>query len=242
MKHPHLLLLFSIAACLAGSIAAAEARGAELFITGWERYGGGVSARVWNGSYWISKIYQTGSFRARLDDVLLAYPLYCVDLVNSFSMGQGWNVDLIPVPPDPASPPPWNTGELAWVYQHYGKGIPSYDAYKAGGVQVAIWEVVADRFWRTNWAHGLHWYSSGDFWCEDYNTSIGQYATTVLTDLYQHYTPGDAGIYFKPVGALDDLSGQGQFGGSPPVPEPAAALLLAVGLAGTALWRRAHRR
>jgi hypothetical protein len=239
------------------------ANAGTLQLTNWLAYGGGasVSAKYWDGTTIRSQsgTYGVGNFAAKYDGVVVSSPLYCLDVFHTFStIGQVWN-NITPqiIPPDPANPPPWNTSEAAWAYDKYGD--VGTDGVKAAGVQLALWEISHELSWRANYSSaGWNAAKTGSgAGYSDFAASValgsgmGQYATTILSDVYSHFTAGQRLTYYNPQGAdlkRDYVGMQGFVGDAEPtnftdVPEPTGLALLGfVLLTGAGLsWRKRSR-
>ncbi len=209
-----------------------------LQITGWLTSPTNASITVYDPLIgWNSGTYGVGSFTWKFNHITQSSSLYCLDIFHSFSFGQQWMVDVLPIPPDPN--PPYNTDEAAWIYQNYGQ---SHDAVTAQGTQLALWEVSHEQDWLDHYTASDWWkpgdQESGDFYINSVSSAARNKATEILSDVFER--PGPLGAhanYYKPV---DAHYGQGQIGN---IPEPGVLILLGTGLVSVAgaTWRRRRR-
>jgi PEP-CTERM motif len=180
--------------------------------------------------------------------------LFCLDLFHTFSgTPASWEVTRTIIPPNPQNPPPWNTHEAVWAYHRFNDLGWSLDGTKAAGLQLALWEISHDQDWRTKYGQSVNWYSanasgSSDFSITQANSTVLNYATSVLDDVYSASMSSVQHAYYydpAPLGGDDlEYSGkQGFVGKSPEVPEPSTVLLLGLGIvvATGATWRRRAR-
>ncbi len=176
--------------------------------------------------------------------------LFCVDIFHTFSSGQNWQSIRYEVPSDPVSPPPWNTDHAAWLYQTYVDGATS--AAKAGGLQLALWEVTHQEDWYSggyNASGPNAWYSQGNFKVNSTNSTQLAEATSYLSALSAAIGSGAVAsegyqAYYYRDSAHDPGGqdrGQGQIGD---VPEPSTMLIIGLGFLAAAggTWRRRSNR
>ncbi len=221
--------------------AQAEAPYHDLTIAGWM-----VGNRV---AYTSFGNFYAGAFTWAWDGgpVNTSSPLYCLDLLHSFSGTPAtWQVTRLVVPPDPSFPPPCNTDHAVWIYYHYGTAAQlatsSDKATRAAAVQVALWEVSHDQTWSTI---NSGWLSSGTFRWTGATSAVSTQADDILASLYGaldaegRVMPPRPGYWYQPKDWPDPEVGQGQLGESP-VPEPGIIVLLGLGLvaAGGTAWRK----
>jgi hypothetical protein len=241
-----LLVLVGVHVMAALAVGSAQATSSTLNITGWMAGGGGlaISARYGAGpTDVLVGTYGAGSFAWKLDGVQQYTPLYCLDVFHSFHFGNTWEVEKIIVPPDPPNPPPFNTAEASWIYHKYGF---TNNGTEAGGVQLALWEIGHEQFWRTDYHDwGGQWWKKGNF---KYTGGVGAapflHAKSIIDDLYVNFDLDDAGhsIYYQPTPYNgNNYYYQGQLGA---MPEPGVLALLGTGLVSFAgaLFRKRPRR
>jgi len=166
--------------------------------------------------------------------------LFCVDLDHTFGWSDSWYTYREVVPPDPASPPPFNTKDAMYAYFTYRpnwSGSGTAGKQWAAGTQMALWEITQE----SSWSYSSNWYSTGMFQDDtDYhgNDAIRQNADTILqaVDSWSG-TPTQYGYYYQPT---DAPPGQGFIGD---VPEPGTLFLMGGGMlvAGVLAWRKRRR-
>ncbi len=237
--------------CLA--LAPASADFGTLTLSGWLAYGGGTYVNamytdVHASPQTINGLFGTGSILGHFQNELPAGPLYCLDLFHTFTdVTTNWAVERMVVPPDPPFPPPWNTAEVAYAY-HTFKDY-SYDAEKAAGLQLALWEISHEQAWRTNFNYST-WYqyqehSGSEFWAtvNQSTGSKGYWASEILQDVYTNFPTSNAGslYYYQPTLGYPNYEGAQGFVGD--VPEPGTLMMLGAGLLlGTGFaWRNRRR-
>lgn len=238
-------VLFCLVVGLALVAFQAGAAGAQtiyhMWIQGFMVYSANAHLDVFDGTETHHVHCGVGSLLGTLDGNLLNHPLYCLDIFHSFHFGEHWDVTRELIPPDPLTPPPYNTAEAAWIYQQHGR--VETEAHKVGGIQLALWEISHDANWRTNWGSG-NWWATGDLKYTDGATSMRDYATVLLADLRVRDPNNlDAqAYYYEPwPRSGNDYYGQGQVGD---VPEPGVLMLLGTGLVGIAAvsWRNRRKK
>ena len=177
-------------------------------------------------------------------------PVYCLDVFHSFGWGSSvWEADRLVVPPDPISPPPWNTDHAAWLYNAYAGG--AITANEAGALQIALWEVTHDQSWRSGFSTAT-WYNTCDFrfvgasvdfaarrtragaMLDALNGSILGGGDSWVSGYAHYYRPSD----FDPDDP-EEYHGQGMIG---EIPEPSVLLVLGLGLATAGGLRLRRRR
>jgi len=214
----------------------------DLTIAGWM-----VGNRV---AYTNMGNFYAGAFTWAWDGgpVNTSSPLYCLDLLHSFSgMPATWQVTRHLVPPDPNSPPPCNTDHAVWIYYNHGSAAQLAKAAdqgtRAAAVQVALWEVSHDQAWNTT---SSGWLATGAFkWTGSTASAVCTEATDILASLYGvldgegRVTPPRPGYWYQPKDWPDPEVGQGQLGETP-IPEPGIIVLLGLGLVavGGTAWRK----
>ena len=223
----------------------------------WLSYGG--SARVearYNGSTVFSPngAVGLGSFHGTYTEdgtSVNTGAIYCVDLFHSFSgTPASWEVTRRVIPPDPINPPPWNTHEAVWAFHKYNGLGWSANGTKAAGLQLALWELTHDQDWRIKYSQSTQWYDansngSSDFYITQVNSTIRDYATNILDDVYSVPEVGiEYAYYYDPAPSgnpMADYTGMQGFMGE--VPEPSTFLLMGMGLlaAAGAAYRRRNR-
>jgi len=231
-----LLIGLSVAAALLLVAGTASATTGILHITGWLTSPTNANVTVYDPVMGTNTgTYGVGSFTWKFNNVVQSCPLYCLDVFHSFQFGQIWEVDVIPIPPDPE--PPYNTAEAAWIYYNHGRH--DLDATTGQAVQLALWEVSHEQDWREHYNPSSWWQTGdndgGDFAINSVSAGARTKATDILNDLFAVEDPeGFSANYYKPVSA--DL-GQGQIG---EIPEPGILILLGTGLVSVAgaTWRR----
>lgn len=239
--------------CLA--LAPASADFGTLTLSGWLAGGGGtyVNAMYTDASASpqnIDGLFGTGSILGHFENELPAGPLYCLDIFHSFTdVTTSWDVERMVVPPDPENPPPWNTAEAAYAY-HTFKGY-SYNATKAAGLQLALWEISHEQAWRSHFTYSGWYLEQGgytsEFWAPNisHESGKGMYASQILQAVYDwNFDPTEpAGslYYYQPTEGYPDYEGAQGFVGD--VPEPGTLMMLGAGLLlGTGLaWRNRRR-
>ena len=113
------------------------------------------------------------------------------------------------------------------MYSHYGTGIGSGEAYKAAGVQLALWEISHDQGWRTHFSVDT-WYRSGKFQYTGGATEMRDYASLILDQVYNNTgAAGGHATYYQSLPQDRAAYGQGYLGA---IPEPTTMVLLGVGL------------
>lgn len=212
-------------------------------------YVNAVYQSVSTGQEEVDGFFGTGSILRHFEDELPAGPIYCLDLFHSFSdVTTTWDVERRIVPPDSSNPPPWNMDQAAFAYQfeHY-----SYEAEKAAGLQLALWEISHEQGWWDAFTYGGWFVHDGtynsEFWAMvNTNTGTkGYYASEILQYVKLNFetAPATSAHYYYPVWVNPDYEedAQGFIGDGP---EPGTLMMFGAGLlfgAGTA-WRRRRRQ
>lgn len=201
----------------------------------------------WNPSIYTS-IYSgaTGPFAWSFNGQAQDTPVYCMDIFHYFFFDEPFSVNVYSIPPDPPSPPPYNTDHAAWVYETYGsKAVLDLVAdddertIRAAAVQTALWEISHDELW---YDHSSNWLELGDFHLLDHplnNADVISGANDILIALHSELNaagefPSWAGTatWYDPIGYENPGDGQGVIGDreSPIIPEPTALALVGVSL------------
>lgn len=180
--------------------------------------GGGWMAARWNGAH-IS-------------------PLFCVDIYSTFSIPAGWQANRQWVPPDPPSPPPFDTADLSYIYYNYANSWEN-DPDWAQAIQLAMWEISqeADPVNGYDWRHGYDshtWMTSGNFQVAGGASAVYAHATEVLDGIQGGPLGGRHIWWYQPTSGY----GQGLLGDD--IPEPSSLCLLGVLIIGSAgvAWRK----
>ncbi len=168
--------------------------------------------------------------------------IYCVDLFDTFGLGQAWYVNryVIP-PPDPQYQPPYALGDMAWSYHAY-KSLFMSDAHWATGYQLALWEISNEtNGWRDGGVYDPNWATTGSFRVDP--TSVDPLALADADAVLQNtilHNGGGTLYHYVPRGAgPGENYGQGLVGDAP---EPSGLLLLGAALLGGVgvAWRKRH--
>jgi len=229
------LIGLAVAAALLLGAGGAQATTGLLHITGWLTTPTSASVSVYDPNLGSnSGTYNIGSFAWEFNNMAQSGPLFCLDIFHSFSMGQSWDVEVIPIPPDPE--PPYNTAEAAWIFNTFG--LSNTDATTGQAVQLALWEVGHEQDWRDNYDSASWWQTGdndgGDFAVSSVAMAARDEATDILDQLFALDGPTASAHYYRP---LDADLGQGMIG---EIPEPGVLILLGSGLVSFAgaNWRR----